>query len=359
MRIKVITNLPAPYRQPIWDYLANKYNLHVVFLLGKRNWRGWLVDGNKKWSYEFLDLKMIKFKEIEVIPWPFGVRKILKNCDLLILSGWHTPMYILLTLLAKRRVIPIIQFYESFEGNSAFKSRTLRTIKAKILNLADRIVTVSKLSNEYLMAIGIPERKITTLFNPIHYEGWVERLPKSERNFEKSSFLFVGQLIERKGVKNLILAFDKLEDNDYELEIVGDGPLKSELMSVVARSSKSERIRFFGNQTGTELHERFASNRILILPSAEEVWGLVVNEALASGMHVVVSAQCGVAEFVKDMAGVTIYEEGLDNLIEAMDRAKRNFGSRIENPEMRKYGCIQFAQELEQIIDKIKASTHQ
>jgi glycosyltransferase involved in cell wall biosynthesis len=354
MRIKVLTNLPAPYRQPIWNYLAEKHQLHIIFLLGENNWREWKIDDDRKWSFEFLNLKMWKFKEIELIPWPFGSKKILENCDLLIVSGWHTPLYALTTLLAKKHKVKIIQFYESFEGNSAFKSSTLRLLKAKILGKADRIVTISNLSESYLKRMGISDKKIHKIFNPIQYENWIENLAVHERNFERCSFLFVGQLIDRKGVEQLILAFDNLEDIDYELDIVGDGPLRNELISIAARAKKSGSIRFFGHLVGKELYKRYANNNILVLPSAEEVWGLVANEALASGMHLVVSAQCGVADFVKDMEGVTIYEDNLNGLVAAMKSATDKYRSRVKTPEISKYDCHQFARELEKLIDNIE-----
>jgi hypothetical protein len=87
MRITLVTNLPAPYRQPIWDELAINNQLKVVFLLGNQNWRGWQLNARKKWSYEFLNLKMWKFRELEVIPWPLGSKRLANNSDVLILSG--------------------------------------------------------------------------------------------------------------------------------------------------------------------------------------------------------------------------------------------------------------------------------
>jgi glycosyltransferase involved in cell wall biosynthesis len=103
-------------------------------------------------------------------------------------------------------------------------------------------------------------------------------------------FLFVGQLIERKGVRELLDAFTELGTG--ELWIAGDGPAR-ELASSVA--GRTDRIRMLGHLSWEELQATYAAVDVLVLPSRYEVWGLVVNEALERGLPVIVSDQVGAA----------------------------------------------------------------
>ena len=357
MRITLVTNLPAPYRQPIWDELAINNQLKVVFLLGNQNWRGWQLNARKKWSYEFLNLKMWKFRELEVIPWPLGSKRLANNSDVLILSGWHTPIYIFLSFYAKKRNIKIIQIYESFESNSQFRSRFIKFVKSRILNQADRIITLSSDSAEYIKQIGVNPNKIVVLFNPIQYEDWMEKIPEKELNFNRKSFLYVGQLIKRKGIDQLIKAYDLLEDEEYELDIVGTGAMQSELINLARQCKKSNKIRFHGSLTGQKLYEKYASNNIFVLPSSAEVWGLVANEALSCGLHLVISSNCGASNFVEGMKGVHVYSGGMDELQRALTKSITDFDHRVVAPEILNFDCKKFAHEMEQLLYKLNLAT--
>ena len=91
MKITVVTNLPAPYRIPIWNHLGLRNELTVYFLLGEVNWRGWELENNQNWSFKFLNFWNIKWGEVEIIPSIRGAWRTVKEAEVLVLSGWHTP----------------------------------------------------------------------------------------------------------------------------------------------------------------------------------------------------------------------------------------------------------------------------
>ena len=81
-----------------------------------------------------------------------------------------------------------------------------------------------------------------------------------------------------------------------------------------------------------------------MLVSDNEVWGLVVNEALAAGLHVVISDQCGVSHSVKRMKGVYIWYEDEESLDEVLRRSAREWNGPIQNPEILEFTNERFAQ---------------
>jgi glycosyltransferase involved in cell wall biosynthesis len=128
-------------------------------------------------------------------------------------------------------------------------------------------------------------------------------------------FLFVGQLIERKGVRELLDAFALVEGG--ELAFAGDGELSS---LVVARAATDRRIRVLGHLDADELDELYARSDVLVLPSLYEVWGLVVNEALERGRPVIVSDQVGAAAdlVAGQETGLVVRAGSRDSLAAAM-----------------------------------------
>ena len=353
MKITVVTNLPAPYRIPIWNHLGLRNELTVYFLLGEVNWRGWELENNQNWSFKFLNFWNIKWGEVEIIPSIRGAWRTVKEAEVLVLSGWHTPFYVVVSCFARIMKKTLIQFYESSPGNSTFNNFLAKFIKAKVLNLSDAIVTINQTCSKYLTSIGVHPEKITVLFNPIANKDWILKVNKYDNLRKRKSILFVGQLIPRKAVDDLINAYGELFTKDFELDIVGNGIESKSLKQLASKSVVSEKIHFYGHLTGEQLAERFALNTILVLPSYSEVWGLVVNEALACGMHVVVNRSCGVVDLVQSMKGVTVYSGGKDSLRNAMNRALSNYDKKIEEPEISKFDCVNFSRSLEKIIDDL------
>ena len=164
-RILWLTNLPAPYRFPIWDHLSKHLPLNVAFLLKTENWRKWSVPKKTTWQHQYLSLNSVNFREFELVPSIRGARNLLKNTDLLIAGGWEAPFYIRTVILAKRKRIPIIQFYESTSDSHRFNNLLIRKIRSAIFSKADFIVTAGSASTKAVTAMGIAPEKIITLFN--------------------------------------------------------------------------------------------------------------------------------------------------------------------------------------------------
>lgn len=127
---------------------------------------------------------------------------------------------------------------------------------------------------------------------PFGYTVAQSCLPCSERVSGSYRFIYIGQLVSRKRVDLLLRALAGAS-GDWALDIVGDGPCRSNLQSLASHLGIANRIRWLGFVSNSEVRCRIAKSDTLVLPSDSEGWGATVNEALAEGTRIVVSSACG------------------------------------------------------------------
>jgi len=123
-------------------------------------------------------------------------------------------------------------------------------------------------------------------------------------------FLYVGRLEPHKGVLDLVHVFNKLTDtySNIDLLIVGDGSLRQIVQDL---SVKYENIKYTGRLSGDDLIDKFCIADSLVLPSTFEPWGLVINEAMAAGLPVIVSDCVGChSDLVEEEITGFIYDVG-------------------------------------------------
>jgi glycosyltransferase involved in cell wall biosynthesis len=216
-----------------------------------------------------------------------------------------------------------------------------------VFSQADYIVTAGTASTNAVKAMGIAQEKIVTLFNPVDV-SWFYAASKKYHILDSPGhrFIYVGQLIDRKNVAMLLRAFSAIRNEADTLTIVGDGPTGSVLKNLADSLGISDSVIFIGHKSQDELAALYGESNTLVLPSVNEVWGLVVNEALASGLHAVISDKCGVANFASNMQGAYIFPIEQKSLQEAMRRSANEWSGHIENPEILRYTPEKFADEL-------------
>jgi glycosyltransferase involved in cell wall biosynthesis len=113
--------------------------------------------------------------------------------------------------------------------------------------------------------------------------------------------LFAGKLEPRKNPFYLKEIWNYISSPNIKLLIVGNGPLENELREVC---ENDDRIQFLDFQNQTQMPKLYQSCNALILPSVSETWGLAMNEAMASGIPVLASENCGGAiDLIQDYCG--------------------------------------------------------
>lgn len=159
------------------------------------------------------------------------------------------------------------------------------------------------------------------------------------------TFVFIGQLIARKGADILIRALAAIDDHVWRLVIIGDGPERQRLNELASQLGLGRRIEFMGPSSNESALAFLQHADCLVLPSRFDGWGAVVNEALLAGCHVVVSDRCGAATLVSSIGGGTIVPaEDLRSLERALMDA---LSHRIVDPGQRNVMALKAARALD------------
>jgi glycosyltransferase involved in cell wall biosynthesis len=223
------------------------------------------------------------------------------NPDVLLVPGYASAA-ILAAAWAKRHGRVSILMSES-NYNDHRRSQFREWIKSQLIQrLFDAATVGGKEALNYLCKLGMRESVISRFYdvvdNTFYGRGCddLRRSPQPEQqSFPIPYFLYVGRLAPEKNVATLLQAFAKYRcrGGQAELIVVGDGALRHQLEAEAHLLGVANATHFPGHKTTDELLPFYAFAMALILPSTREPWGLVVNEAMASGLPVVVSNRCG------------------------------------------------------------------
>lgn len=287
----------------------------------------------RKWEtlcYPGAIVPRIKQKKIRIFLVPFlltslrhQLKKRSKDFDL-VHAHWLIPQGIMQTGI---KSVPYIVTGHGGDVTSLNKG-FLKSMKIKCLQNAKAITVVSDALKDYVKTL-YPNDKTSII--PMGCD--VSRFSSSHRKEnlfqqgDKKVVLFVGRLAEKKGVTYLIEAMKKVDN--AVLVIVGKGDLEESLKEQAKKLG--DKVFFAGPKTHDELPEIYASADVFVAPSItaadgdKEGFGLVILEAMASGVPVVASRSGGIVDIVKDEEnGLLCDEKDVDKLSENISRVLEN-----------------------------------
>ncbi len=175
---------------------------------------------------------------------------------------------------------------------------------------ADAIVTVSAGLADALAALGADRRRITVLRNGVDlsvFRPLDRAAARTALGLTRKTLLTVGALIERKGHAHIIDAMAELPE--WDLLIVGEGPLHGALHTRAARAGLADRVRLLGPRAHADLPSLYAAADISVLASSREGWANVLLESVACGTPVVASRIPGNTEVVQGRAAGLVMDE--------------------------------------------------
>jgi len=179
----------------------------------------------------------------------------------------------------------------------------------------------------------------------------------NKTNNKEFNFISVGGLIDRKGMDLTIKAFNKAFKNNprTKLKIIGGGPEKKNLESLIKELHLESRIKLTGRIERKKIAEYFKKSDAFVLASKGETFGVVFIEAMASGLPVIATRCGGPEHFIKKEQGLIIEKNNIDKLAGAMKDIYRNIDS-YDNQKISKMTVEQFSPEsvAEQITEVYK-----
>lgn len=326
MNIGFITNLRAPYRTLQLNEFSNISNVDITaYYCNDKN-------KNRKWDTG----KEIKFKEVDLDGYELSkhygyinknIIKIVKENDLIILGGYEQPTYILISIICRLLKKPYILLFDGISTDRLThkENKIKKYIKKIVIENANYIMgngTVSKryfneefgypLDRIYNQYLTVDSDKINRLYiDKEKYRN--EYREKLGINKDEKVLIYSGRLIDIKNVDSVIKALAKLNRNDITFLITGGGELEEELKNLSNELGVRTIITGFISEQ-EELFKHYFVGDIFILPSIYEPWGLVVNEAMMSGLGLIVSEICGCTLDLVKNNGYTINPNDIEDI---------------------------------------------
>lgn len=295
-RVLIITNLPTPYKIDFYRELGKFCNLTVVIEARRLatqqfNWNDESIETFRLIYLEegFLNEKKINFKIL---------RYLKQSYDHIIIASYYMPTELLALIYLKAMRIPY--WFESDGGMINHDERNLhRHFKSLLISGARGYISPSAETDEYLSYYNADYSRIyrypfTSLLasdiisTPLSHQEKSALRGQLGIN-EKKLVLTVGQFIPRKGF-DILMQAAAMMDKDICFCIVGGVPTGEYIQMKDAFNLTN--VHFEGFKTKEELSRYFKAADLFVLPTREDIWGLVINEAMAHALPVVTTRKC-------------------------------------------------------------------
>jgi glycosyltransferase involved in cell wall biosynthesis len=244
-----------------------------------------------------------------------------REFDALCIHGWAYPTALLAFAAGRLRGVPVLFRAETnfrCYGLNGWGRRLQYFLLKQILRRAAGFLAIGTLNEAFYVGAGISRERLFRAPYAVDNDFFQGQAgawrPQKEALKEKHGLspgtpiiLFCGKLLPAKDPFTLLQAFRQVrQQTPCSLVLVGDGRLQEEMKAAVEQSGTPD-VRFAGFRNQTELPEFYALADIMVLPSAFEPWGLVVNEAMCFALPIIISDQVG--------CGPDLVREGENGLV--------------------------------------------
>lgn len=332
-KLIVLTNMAAPYRNSFFKGLAEDWELLVVYNVWSEKDRTWHVDQDLAFPYKVLGRKPrrishqrgdLDFSEERWLHGGGGVYKCLKEFQPDVIVSLEFGMRTLETLrYGLLHKVPVFVWWEgTFHTEKMISSLRIIVRHAMAKLLTGGLVNGVE-SRDYLIDLGVKRSRIlegatgtdTRSFSKKVDENLPQRdSRRSELGLTGLVFLFSGALSPRKGVKQLVDALRRLNDQEKQscsILFVGEGPERA----VIERFSSepgAPKIHITGFVQPPELPGYYALGDWFVLPTLDDNWPLVTIEAVAAGLPQIFSKYNGGSVDVSSQSEYGIMSDPLD-----------------------------------------------
>jgi 1,2-diacylglycerol 3-alpha-glucosyltransferase len=233
--------------------------------------------------------------------------------DAIAVAGWISMIEICVAHWAVRRGIPTILMSESTNWGFA-RSSFVETTKSRVVRWYSAALCGGRAHKDYLCRLGLEQEAIFLGYDAVDNVYFAEqavkvcqsgqrpvvengmRLPSSAR---QEYFLACARFVSEKNLLNLLEAYaifrSAMPSDGWPLVILGDGKLRGELEAKREQLGLKSHVLLPGFSQYEALPSYYGTAGVFVHASTVEPWGLVVNEAMASGLPVLVSNRCGCA----------------------------------------------------------------
>jgi glycosyltransferase involved in cell wall biosynthesis len=340
-RVAILVGAPTPYRDPLFERLAacGQYDTLVLYCSEKQPNQDWRLG---KTRYPALYLKNYAppswhgcFAVGAINPGVWRELDVFRP-NAVIVYGYNSATTMLATFWTMRRRVPLLMRSDSNVVDEERKTRFRRAFKRLFLRRLARHVcaflTVGTNNRQYWLRYGAKPQQTFSAGYAVDNEYFRREADqyRSTRQQIRSEngwrypylLLYVGRLSWEKGADVLIEAMRRISPlrPDIGLLVVGDGP---ERESLKEQARHLPQVFLLGFKDWKQLPRFYAAADLLVVPSRIDQWGLVVNEAMASGLPVLATRKVGAVQdlILEGQTGFVAPENDAGALASAIDRA--------------------------------------
>lgn len=305
-KILVVSNIPTPYRIPLFNLLHERLKsrgiqLKVLFAALGYARRKWMNDMKTcRFDYSLLKPTRLKLgKSGKVLFLYSGLFKEMRDekPEVVIVIGFSLAT-LKIWLLSFVKKVRFIIWSGAINTKGRKDSSIRRTFRRMLIRRAIGFIAYGIKAKEYLLSLGAAQESVEIAVNTTDTEFYrkeaLARRTKSPWASEKK-LLYIGHLTYKKRIDHLFAAVRILiqKRQDFRLVIVGDGPHKPVLAELAERMNISDFISFEGFRQKPEIPGYLALAACFLFPSEYDIWGLVLVEAMAAGVPCISSIHAG------------------------------------------------------------------
>jgi teichuronic acid biosynthesis glycosyltransferase TuaC len=261
-------------------------------------------------------------------------------------------------LLGKVLGVPVTVSARGSDINYFPSFKLIRPMIRWTLAHADRIIAVSAFLKDAMVSLGANPDKIRVIPNGVDadlFRPMSRDEARSNLNLPPGMLLLVsvGALIRLKGHQSLIRAFGKIAQRhpQWKLYILGEGPLRSELESLVCELNLQHRVYLPGKWPNEELPHWFNAAEVSLLMSEREGWPNVLTESLACGTPVVATRVGGVPEILHSPELGILVDQNVESISEGLEKAlAKNWDREAISKQTRERTWATVAAEMEAVF---------
>jgi len=330
MRIALLTNFIPPYRKSLFAQLQEEVEELQIFLsTSMENNRAWNTDHGelnvtiqRSISYTKTWKSKQGFKEVTEVHVAYDTISQLQRYDPdIVISGELGMRSLLASLYCRFYNKPFILWLTLSTRTEAHKKGLRTALRKFLLNSADALLCNGNSCEQYVAALSIQKK---TFFVPYTSDHTIRKTGKSRINPTRK-MLYSGQLIERKGIRHMVSALSAWAKTNpkttLELVVAGDGPEKKHFEGL--NDLANIKYTLLGNVAYEALSKQYEEADLYIFPTLADEWGVVVNEALASGTPIVGSLYSQAVEelVVHEKNGWVFHPDQPEEYVNAIDMA--------------------------------------
>lgn len=378
MRIAIFTNnyLPNPYgvAGSVESFRKEFERMgHEVFIFAPR-WKGYKDDNPRVFRYPSVDIE-IKIKFPLAIPYSRKINKILENLDLDIIHSQHPNLLGSAAMRwAKRKNIPIVftwhTLYDQYAHFAPFVPRRIAAWWAirnarNYANRCDAVVTPTPSVIEIIKGWGVTNENIFSVPTGVDETRFAN--PNRESTRKKYGvrnnevlLLMITRLTTEKNVEFLFDAVLDILTKNKSTKFLssGEGHLREKIDKLVKERKIGDRVFFTERGSREKVKNYYAAGDIFVFASKSETQGMVLTEAMYSGLPIVAVRATGVKDIVENQKTGFLVSENKKEFREAVEKLIRNedlrkkFGETAKQIAKEKYTAEICAKKMIEVYEK-------